>query len=424
MVTDVKGIREEYKVTELGEIPEEWSIKKLANIGEFKKGKGIAKKDLTDEGNPCILYGELYTKYKETIGHVHSKTSVCKSKSVIGKNNDVLIPSSGETAFDIACASSLLTGDVLIGGDVNIFTPNPDVSGAFLSYLLNSVRKNDLAKLAQGSSVYHLYSSTLSGFLVMLPTLEEQQKIAEILSTVDETVETTDQLLEKTKELKKGLMQQLLTKGIGHTEFKKTELGEIPEEWGISALGDLVHKIVGGGTPSRKKLEYYSGDIPWFTVKDMDGSFYKDSSQEYVNEIAIKESSANLVEPNQVIIATRIALGRGFISTVPVAINQDLKALYLDEDKVLADYFLYWFLSQAERIEGLGSGSTVKGIRLEQLRGINLPVPNLLEQKKIVSILSSIDEQIKIYREEKERLQELKKGLMQQLLTGKIRVTV
>lgn len=199
--------------------------------------------------------------------------------------------------------------------------------------------------------------------------------------------------------------------------YKMTELGEIPVEWKVLTIEKIVNKIVGGGTPSRENESYYVGKIPWITVKDMQGAFYQGDAQEYINEDAVKNSSTNLIEPGNVIIATRIALGRGFISTNEVAINQDLKALYLDVNKVMNEYFLYWYLHNAELIKGLGSGSTVKGIRVEQLKSLQLPIPLLFEQQKIASILSTVDEQIEETEQLIEKTEELKKGLMQQLLT-------
>ncbi|MEB9898144.1 restriction endonuclease subunit S, partial [Bacillus cereus] len=182
-------------------------------------------------------------------------------------------------------------------------------------------------------------------------------------------------------------------------------------------IDGVVDKIVGGGTPSRDIPDYYVGTIPWFTVKDMDGSFYMGESQEYINENAIKDSTTNLIEANNVIIATRIALGKGFVNTREITINQDLKALYLNEHKVNKCYFLYWYLHKKDLIKSMGSGSTVKGIRLEQLREFKLPVPPLIEQQKIAEILSKVDEQIENTEKLIEKTKELKKGLMQKLLT-------
>ncbi len=173
----------------LGEIPIHWEVKKLKQLGTFKKGKGIAKKDLSGDGYSCVLYGELYTRYDSVIEKVFSKTQVPLSKTITANKGDVLLPSSGETAFDIACASALLVDNVLIGGDINIFRPSAEIDSLFLSYAINSVLKNRLSGLAQGSSVYHLYGETLGNFNVMVPPIEEQRKIVTLIYSLDRQIQ-------------------------------------------------------------------------------------------------------------------------------------------------------------------------------------------------------------------------------------------
>lgn len=206
-----KGIgHTEFKQTEVGEIPVEWEVKALGEIGEFIKGKGIAKKDISDNGVKCILYGQLYTTYKESIKTVNTYTNAKINNPVIGQINDLLIPSSGETAIDIATASALNINGVYIGGDINLFRPTELIDSNYLSYQISSIRKNDLAKLAQGSTVYHLYAPSLKKLKVVIPSIKEQQKIADILSSVDDQLEEYNTKIEKLELLKKGLMQQLL----------------------------------------------------------------------------------------------------------------------------------------------------------------------------------------------------------------------
>lgn len=199
-------------------------------------------------------------------------------------------------------------------------------------------------------------------------------------------------------------------------DWKIEKVVTVPKEWTQVVLGDEVKKIVGGGTPSRERHDFYHGSIPWVTVKDMNGSLYKSTAQEFITEEAIRQSSANLIEENNVIVATRIALGRAFINEAPIAINQDLKAIYL-KDSIYPLFFLYWYLSQNSLIQSMGSGSTVKGIRLEQLKKLNILLPSMREQKKITKILSAVDEQIEKTEKLIEKTKELKKGLGQQLLT-------
>lgn len=186
-------------------------------------------------------------------------------------------------------------------------------------------------------------------------------------------------------------------------------------------LDDLLEKIVGGGTPSKKIKDYYEGDIPWATVKDMTGQ-YLDETVDYITQEAIENSSTNLIEKGQVIVATRMALGKAFINLVDMAINQDLKALYT-KDNVDNQFLLYQLLSKARQIEALGSGTTVKGIRLEELRALPIELPTIGEQRKIAAILSSVDEAIEKTEQIIEQTETVKKGLMQQLFKKGIKHT-
>lgn len=174
------------------------------------KGTGISKDQLSDDGEPCILYGELYTKYKsETIREVISKTNIDNTKLVRSKANDVIIPCSGETAEDIATARCVLNGNILLGGDLNIIRLH-GYDGAFMSYQLNGRRKYDIAKVAQGVSVVHLYGEHLKGVKTINPCLEEQKKIAKLLSLFDERIATQSKIIEDLKKLKSAISKKLL----------------------------------------------------------------------------------------------------------------------------------------------------------------------------------------------------------------------
>ena len=196
-----------FKNTEGGDFGD-WEVKTLGEIAKFSKGKGISKSDISDNGiTECIRYGELYTHNKETINDVKSKTNVNLKDLVISEANDVIIPASGETQIDIATASCVLRSGIALGGDLNII--KSDNNGVFLSYYLNSEKKFEIANLAQGISVVHLYSSQLALLVLKLPCHAEQTKIAHFLSTIDEKIEKCRKKIADTEGYKKGLMQRM-----------------------------------------------------------------------------------------------------------------------------------------------------------------------------------------------------------------------
>ncbi len=212
MTTTIDNEHKTFNVPNLRfpEFEGEWQEKRLSDIADLSKGIGISKDQLSADGEPCILYGELYTKYKsETIKEVISKTNIDNTKLVKSKANDVIIPCSGETAEEIATARCVLKDDILLGGDLNIIRLH-GYDGSFMSYQLNGKRKYDIAKVAQGVSVVHLYGEHLKNIKTINPSLNEQKKIANLLSLLDERISTQNKIIDKLQSLIKGITQNIV----------------------------------------------------------------------------------------------------------------------------------------------------------------------------------------------------------------------
>lgn len=202
--------------------------------------------------------------------------------------------------------------------------------------------------------------------------------------------------------------------------YKLTELGVIPEDWSLTTLGDVVDKIVGGGTPSRSNSAYWGNEIPWVTVKDF-ATFNSQSAQEYISSLGLQNSSSNLIPQGTLITSTRMALGKAIIYDVDVAINQDLKAIF--PKRLLDTKFLYfWFQQNSEFLEALGSGSTVMGLSLIDLKNTKFLLPPLPEQKAIAAALSDVDALITAQEALIAKKRDIKTATMQQLLTGQVRL--
>ena len=228
MTSDVPNLR-------FPEFQGEWEEERLADIADLYKGTSISKDQLSDDGEPCILYGELYTKYKsETIREVISKTNIDNTKLVRSKANDVIIPCSGETAEDIATARCVLNGNILLGGDLNIIRLH-GYDGTFMSYQLNGKRKYDIAKVAQGVSVVHLYGEHLKGVKTINPCLTEQKKIASLLTLLDKRIATQNKIIEDLKKLKYAISKKLLCND-KWTTYKIQDIAEIGRGRVISSV--------------------------------------------------------------------------------------------------------------------------------------------------------------------------------------------
>jgi len=190
-----------------------WTTKRLGEIGNFAKGKGIPKKDTTESGIPCVRYAELYTQHKDIIREFVSfiPRSVAETSREL-KKEDLLFAGSGETKEEIGmCAAYLSDDEAYAGGDIVILSPESENS-KFLGYALNSpaaVRQK--SSVAQGDAVVHLYSRHLAELEISLPPEEEQKAIATILSDMDAEIEALQARRDKTQAIKQGMMQELLT---------------------------------------------------------------------------------------------------------------------------------------------------------------------------------------------------------------------
>ena len=187
----------------------EWQKTVMGKVCSFRKGYGIAKDDLSSDGTPCILYGELYTTYKTAIAKtIKSKTSIQSKSLVYSQKDDVIIPCSGETAEDIATSICVPYDGVLLGGDLTIV--HSDLDGAFLSNQINSVRKYDIARIAQGKSIVHLQADELKKIFIFYPSIQEQRKISAFIDKIDERIEIQNKIIEDLKVLKKELNYSLI----------------------------------------------------------------------------------------------------------------------------------------------------------------------------------------------------------------------
>ncbi len=271
---------------------------------------------------------------------------------------------------------------------------------------------------------YSRHFKIIKEFNYLVPPLEEQKKIADILSTVDKKIAFVEENINATEELKKGLMQKLLTEGIGHTEFKDSELGKIPKSWRIVNLEEVCSKIVGGGTPSKNESTYWeNGTIPWVTPSEFTKSKSKfiSTTENKITEDGLKNSSSILLEVGTVIMSSRATIGECKINTIEITTNQGFISFKCN-DSLYNLYLLFLLIFNKNNILKISSGSTFLEVSRTSMKNFNIHFPPFEEQKQIAEILSTIDEKLEVLRDKKEHFEELKKGLMQKLLTGEIRV--
>lgn len=348
------------------EFTEEWQGEQLHEIAELSKGIGISKEQLSENGTPCILYGELYTKYKsEIISKIISKTDIEKSKLKHSKQNDVIIPCSGETAIDIAVARCVPFDNVLLGGDLNVIRLHK-YDGAFMAYQLNGKRKTDIAKLAQGVSVVHLYGENLKSIKTYNPSLQEQQKIVKLLSMLDERLEVQNKIIEDLKKLKSAIYQELFSNQQG-------------EEYSLSELVEIIKGQQINGNELSENGKYYvmNGGI-------MPSGYYDDYNTE-AGTISISEggNSCGYVQYN----SSKFWSG-GHCYTLHIKAAAPISTLFLF-------HFLKW--KEAD-IMTLRIGSGLPNIQKKDLSKVSIIVPTLDKQQRIMTLLSTF--QMKIEHED------------------------
>ena len=192
----------------------------------------------------------------------------------------------------------------------------------------------------------------------------------------------------------------------------------MPESWKQSELGEVLLSIVGGGTPSKSNPSFYEGDIPWMSVKDMNKNILNDTV-DHISEEAVENSSTNVIPSGTPIIATRMSLGKIVVANFDSAINQDLKALF-PATGVNRDFLIGWYRSIAKKIEALGTGTTVKGIRLDVLNSLECPLPPLAEQKVIADKLDTLLAQVEATKARLERIPDILKTFRQSVLSAAV----
>lgn len=287
-------------------------------------------------------------------------------------------------------------------------------------YIQTNEFYNQVNRNTAGTVRKSLNFSSFNCFKINLPPEEAQGKIAEILSKVDEDIETTEKVIKKTERLKKGLMQELLTKGIGHKKFKKTKLGMIPEKWEVKKLKEISDVKSGKRLPKGEKLIADDNGLPYLQVKDMFMGGVKLSNILFVPEHIQEKIKKYTISKDDLFISVAGTLG--LIGEVPEKLDD--ANLTENANKITnlrgvnKKYLLYFLMSNYIQvlIDKEKTTNAQPKLALIRIRNFLITVPPIEEQKEIAKILSKVDDKIEVYQEIRKKLEKLKKGLMQELL--------
>lgn len=408
-MVDERNVPEGYKVTEAGIIPEDWEFLRIGDLGNFSKGAGI-RKDQANSGHiPCVRYGELYTKHNDIIRNYYSFISrdIAETSRKL-KTGDVLFAGSGETKEEIGkCAAFIDETEVYAGGDIIIFSPSKGIS-EFYGYLLNapfSIKQK--ASKGQGDAIVHISSSSLANIVIPFPTETEQKSIAEALSDTDNLIQSVEKLIDKKKKIKQGALQQLLT--------GKRRLPGFSGEWEVKKLGTLI--------------EFYNGKAHEDAITKIGKYVVANSKFISTEGDVVKYSNQQLcpaLKKDVLMVMSDVPNGRAIAKCYyvgnddQITVNQRICIL---RSKLVVSKFLFYILDRNPYYLSFDDGVKQTNLRKEDVLNCDLKLPpSKEEQKAIAQVLSDMDLEIEALEEKLEKYKTIKQGMMQELLTGRIRL--
>lgn len=305
---------------------------------------------------------------------------------------------------------------VFLGQRTMMYRADPKKSNnTFLFYSLQSQYcRKQIDDLSNGGTVAHMRVPDCGEIKIKLPPLHEQQKIAQILSTWDKAITSTEKLIANSQQQKKALMTQLLTGKKRFANFK--------DKWKLIKLGNIA-KISSGGTPKSSIQEYYNGDIPWVSIADMTKKGkYISSTERNITNLGLQNSTAQIFPPKTILYAMYASIGECSIATVELCSSQAILGIR-PQTGFYYEYLYYKLLSYKKIIKLQGQQGTQANLNAGMVKDFQFEYPSYKEQQQIVSILISADKELSSLQNQLQKLKQEKKALMQQLLTGKRRVS-
>jgi len=427
-----------YKDTPIGRIPVDWELVKLGTVSNLKNGINFKKEQKGDAGILTVDVLNMYSIdiFVDPTNLYRVNIDLDSKEEYILKRGDILFVRSSLKKEGVGWASlfkpfnepATFCGFIIRGRLIST-----KIVPEFLIYFLRSygVRERLISGAGQ-VAITNISQETLQDLEIVVPPSPEQKKIAEILTTVDEAIQKTDQIIEKIKDVKKGLMQKLLTRGIGHKKFKKSEIGEIPEEWQIEKIADIAKgnkgsiKIGPFGSQLKKSEMVDSG----IRVYGQENVYRKNFilGEYFITHEKFKKLKTVELLPGDVVITMMGTIGD--CAVVPEDIQKgimDSHLMRIQIKGIINPYYLARLIRESllvkKQIIGMSQGGIMSGLNLSIVKEIKIPVPPMEEQDEIEKIMAGLDIKIKNEQTYRSELKEIKKGLMQVLLTGKIRVS-
>lgn len=405
-----------FKETDIGVIPEDWNVVNLSDnsVADLIMGQSPSSSTYNQDG-----VGLPFMQGKAEFGRIYPNPDKwCSSPSRVAEQNDVLMsvraPVGDVNMAPFKCA---------IGRGLAAIRAKQKSKSLYLFFYLHFAKKR-LEDEGTGSTFKAINKGVLENFKLALPEIDEQKNIIAVLSKLQQAIAQQEKIIEKTKELKRSLMHRLFTYGLRGEELKETEIGLMPKSWEPMSISDISDKLIGGGTPSTKIPQYWKGNIEWTTSKRLGENIYLYDGEKKISENGLNNSSTNLIPKDNLLISTRVTVGKAVVNKADIAISQDLTGMIINKDRYSSEFIVYQFkIGRIQKIfEEQKRGATIKGITREDLKKIKLGIPDIKEQKEITNILSNVDKKIQQAETRMQGFQSLFKSMLQLLMTGQVRV--
>lgn len=397
----------------------EWDSYSLGDITRFSSG-GTPSKDIAEYWGGSIPWISASSMYETNIGKSELNVTALAigNGTRIAKKGSLLILVRGSMLFN-RVPIGIATIDVAFNQDVKALEVNNDISEIFLLFQLISLESR-IPINETGIGAGKIDTDHLKHLTVFIPSIKEQQKISDCLSSLDALIAAQADKLDALKIHKKGLMQQLFpSEGKAVPRLRFPEFREAVE-WNVATLDD-ISKIASGGTPNRSKAEYWNGDIPWVSTSLVDFNTIEQAN-EYITQFGLDNSSAKIFPEGTILMAmygqgkTR---GKVAVLGVDAAINQACAAISVN-DGMLSEFVFQNLAGRYEEIRDLSNQGGQENLSAALIKIIPFSYPDVEsgEQQKIADCLSSLDALIAAQTEKLDALKTHKKGLMQQLFPG------
>jgi type I restriction enzyme S subunit len=409
----------EFQDSPVGKVPRDWDVREL---GDERIAKIIAGQSPPSSTYSNENHGLPFLQGKTEFGEMFPSPTVYCSKPIkVAQKNDILL-SVRAPVGDVNIAPF----ECCIGRGIAAIRPRTDkLASMFLFHYLRLEGKRFEA-LSTGSTFKAIRRKEIEKFQVLVPPSIEQSAIVGVLGVVDSAIELADNVIAKTERLKKGLMQQLLTRGIGHTEYKDTPIGKIPKAWEIKSLENACTTIVDCQHTTPKFTTKGFLVVRNFNIRN--GELIFDPAY-YTTEEEWKKRTQRCVPENEDVLFSREApVGEASLApkNTPFSLGQRTMLLRTDKRALSPLFLVYTFYSPPIRLKlrNLEAGVTAHHVNVAEIRRLRIPLPPLAEQERIANIILTASDKLKLEKKEKTKLELLKKGLMDLLLTGKIRIKV